>query len=469
MVEEFASAGIEGPSQSTFPEARSRPSAAELEQLGDEIAVYTAYETAVVYQQLVRLREFDRWEGWSGGFATCGHWLSWRTGLDRGAARERVRVARALEQLPRLGESLRTGALSYSKVRALTRIATPANEQSLHEFALQSTAAQLERLVRAWRTVDRQEEAQQERVRHAARSLTLCPLDDGSYELRGRLEPEAALVLQRALEAAAWELYRDGQPNRESPVTARRADALALVAECALQSGRLSGRPTLPSQPSTPDPAEVAVNHPDHRMVVLHVDGDVLEAEAGTGDAVLDDGTRVSAETARRFSCDASRVGMTHAPDGSIIAVGRRTRTVGSALRRKLDHRDGGCRFPGCRSRFCDAHHIEHWADGGETSLDNLVLLCRMHHRAVHEDGFTVEMAPEGPRFETPDGRPLPEAPASPRLPPDPIGVLRASWDADGVRFSPESGRSGWTGERFDVDYAIAVLWQRADPMEAAS
>ena len=83
---------------------------------------------------------------------------------------------------------------------------------------------------------------------------------------------------------------------------------------------------------------------------------------------------------------------MTHGSDGSVLDVGRKTRTVPPAIRRALDHRGGGCRFPGCGLRFCDAHHIKHWADGGETRLDQLVLLCRRHHRAVHEEGFRVEM-----------------------------------------------------------------------------
>jgi hypothetical protein len=127
-------------------------------------------------------------------------------------------------------------------------------------------------------------------------------------------------------------------------------------------------------------------------QVVLHVDSDTLAADgSGLGRSELEDGTRVSAETSRRLSCDASVVPIRHSVDGSVLDVGRRTRTIPPSLRRALEARDQGCRFPGCGLRFTDAHHVKHWADGGETALDNLVLLCSHHHRLVHEDGWSVE------------------------------------------------------------------------------
>ena len=96
----------------------------------------------------------------------------------------------------------------------------------------------------------------------------------------------------------------------------------------------------------------------------------------------------VSAETSRRVSCDASLVTMRQSIDGAVLDIGRKTRTIPPSIRRALFARDRTCRFPGCTSRRCDAHHVEHWIDGGATSLDNLMLLCRRHHRAVHEGGF---------------------------------------------------------------------------------
>lgn len=121
----------------------------------------------------------------------------------------------------------------------------------------------------------------------------------------------------------------------------------------------------------------------------------------------LEDGTRISAETSRRLSCDAGVVKVVRGPDGDVLNVGRRTRTVPPALRRALEVRDRGCRFPGCGLRFTDAHHVEHWAHGGETKLENLILLCRFHHRLVHEEGWRVEFwgKRRRPAFIDPRGR----------------------------------------------------------------
>ena len=423
----------------------------ELARLEEEIAELAAYLDAAVHRLLTRLREFDRREGWGGGFASCAHWLSWRVGLDLGAAREKVRVARALERLPALDEALRTGLVSYSKVRALTRIATPETEASLLEFALNGSAAQVERLVRAWRKVDHNEEARAEQERHASRYLTLQPDGDGMYELRGRLDPEVAMALKRALESASWDLYRSpggAADETEATPAQRRADAIGLVAERAHHGAA--------GEASTP----TASAGPDHRLVVIHVDEDALAGAGSGGDAVLEDGTRVSAETSRRLACDAARVRMTHAADGTVGAVGRKTRAVPPALRRALDQRDGGCRFPGCGSRFCDAHHVRHWADGGESRLDNLVLLCRRHHRAVHEDGFRLEMDDGLPSFRRPDGTPLPESPERDRLDVDPVEILRDRYAAAPAGPAPLCG-----GGRLDLDWAIAALWRPRTPV----
>ena len=166
------------------PAARTSVPFADLERLGDEIAELAAHIDAATYRLLVLIREFDQREGWGVGFKTCAHWLNWRTGIAMGPAREKVRVARALEHLPLLSERMRSGELSYSKARALTRVATPENEQELVDFAHAGTASHVERLVRAWRRVDRMEEESQERERHRTRSLSIFPDEDGMYVLR---------------------------------------------------------------------------------------------------------------------------------------------------------------------------------------------------------------------------------------------------------------------------------------------
>src|SRR5881227_4239589 len=144
---------------------------AELERLGDEIAELSAHLDAATARLLELIREFDARAGWNTGFRSCAEWLSWRVGLDRGAARERVRVARALGTLPRLARALARGELSYSKIRALTRVATPETEERLLAFAKAGTAAHVERLVRGWRRVDRNAENQETALRHRNRSL----------------------------------------------------------------------------------------------------------------------------------------------------------------------------------------------------------------------------------------------------------------------------------------------------------
>ena len=174
---------------------------AELERLGDRIAELSARIQAATYELLVLIRQFDERNGWS-SCASCAHWLSWRTGLAPGAAREHVRVARALGNLARLSDAMRRGVVSYSKVRAVTRVATPETEQVLLDVALCGTAAHVEQIVRGWRRVDRTAEAAEDRRRHETRSLRAWVDDDGMVVVRGRLTPEVGAVLRRALEAA---------------------------------------------------------------------------------------------------------------------------------------------------------------------------------------------------------------------------------------------------------------------------
>lgn len=430
---------------------------ASTEALADQIAELSAYMHAAEHRLLELILEFDVREGWGdAGFRSCAQWLSWRTGVAPGAARERVRVARALASLPEISQAMRRGQLSYSKVRAVSRVATPDNERELLEFALAGTAAHVERLIRGWRRVDRLEAAEEERHRHAQRFLEFRTEEDGSVRIEGKLDPEVAAVLRRALDAAAEALLRrpgTGERNGEAggeaalpSATQRRADALGLLAEQGLASG-------------FPDSAPGS--RADRFQVVVHIEAEELPDKAPSGGAVLDGHLDVPAGTFRRLSCDSSKVQMTHGADGGTLSVGRRTRTVPPAIRRALRHRDGGCRFPGCGNRFADAHHIRHWADGGETRLDNLVLLCRYHHRAVHEGGFTVTCQADGSvRFTDSMRRPLETAPMLPKVPTSWSATRRERWP--GVHttgdMTPWSCASRWAGESWDLDLALQGL-----------
>ena len=203
----------------------------------------------------------------------------------------------------------------------------------------------------------------------------------------------------------------------------------------------------------------------DRYQVVVHVEADGLGGNAEAGQLALEDGIGVSAEMSRRVACDASTVVMSHARDGTVLDVGRKTRTIPPAIRRALTSRDRRCRFPGCDACHCDAHHVRHWADGGTTRLDNLLLVCRRHHRAVHEEGFTVELNDGEARFFWPDGRPLPDVPPAPTWAGTALATTDAHLRTAGVRIDPDTATPDWLGERLDLHWAITVLHPAtADP-----
>jgi hypothetical protein len=446
---------IESPRDDRIASERER----DVVQLGDAIAELAARLHAATYELLVLLREFDAGRGWNSGWFSCAHWLHWRTGIDLGAAREKVRVARALATLPHIGAAMQRGTLSYAKVRALTRIATSDNERQLADLALAGTAAQVERLVRAWRRVDHVEAQLTER-RHQDRSVTMYVDDDGMVIIRARLTPEIGAVVQRALEAAGDRLFQESAHaaagsgiSEEVTPPQRRADALGRLAECALAGDLDRG--------TAGDRFQVVL-HVDATAVGLAHGSEVTESDQGQALVELNDGaSHVSAETARRFGCDAALVVIRHAADGSVLDVGRKSRTIPTTIRRALMARDARCQFPGCTARRCDAHHIRHWANGGSTSLDNLTLLCRRHHRAVHEEGFSAARGNDGAVvFYRPDGTRIEPAPAMPRWRndrTDPLAVVQSVGVLPGA-----TGRHRYTpyvdDASFDVGWALDVL-----------
>jgi hypothetical protein len=260
---------------------------AELDRLGDEIAELSAHLDAATARLLALIREFDARGGWNTGFRSCAEWLGWRVGLDIGAARERVRVARTLGTLPLLAEALANGMLSYAKVRALTRVATPETEARLVAVGRAGTAAHVERIVRGWRQVDRRAEARKAARQHEGRGLQVYEDDDGMVVVRGRLTAEAGALLRRALEAGREALYQKARrepsaeaavPDAQPPTVAQQqADALVLVAESALHHALDPGAPG------------------ERYQVVVHVDASVLADPAQPGESVLADGAHVSA------------------------------------------------------------------------------------------------------------------------------------------------------------------------------
>ena len=449
----------------------------ELYFLGEECATAYIEADTLHYQAMKLLAEFHRRGGWQEtGFGSTAEWLTWRISITRGAARERLRTALALEQLPETSQAMRTGEVSFTKVRALTRVATPDNEATLLDLARACSAANLERVVRAWRTLDRGSEVRAEQIRHRSRRFSAYADDDGMVVIRGRLDPEVGALLMRAVEAASDALYRDearrgkaqgvepgSNETRAEPASGtsvdetkpeqRRADAVGLIAERALAAGFGEGKKGKKGSEGKEDKV-ISGSRAERYQVMLHVDAGTLKEEGEPGQSELEDGTRVSAETSRRISCDSGLVMIGHAQDGQVVGAGRRKRTVAPSVRRALEARDRGCRFPGCGLRFTDAHHVQHWADGGESSLRNLVLLCRRHHRAVHEGGVRVCIDVKGHVvFFTPKGKTLlgvpprpavPTGPTKPAAPPPPrpqktLSPSSSSAEEPGIKRKPES------------------------------
>ena len=373
----------------------STEQATPLEDLEREICELSAHIAAAMCRFLILLAEWDQRGGWCDwGCRSCAQWLSWRCSITPGAARERMRVARRLVELPLVREAFAAGELSYSKVRAVTRVATPKTEEQLVVLARHATGAQLEKLVRSYRGVL---SATLDAARDSfdARRLSWHWEDDGSFTFRGRLTADEGALLVRAIDAAR---VRAPAYVDEPTADERDADALVAVARAALQH------------------SEGARSAGDPCQLVVHVDAETLASDEVQVRSELADGPSLAPETVRRLGCDAALVRIVER-DGQPLSVGRRTRTVPPALGRALRSRDRGCRFPGCtHQRFLHAHHIKHWARGGETSIDNLVTLCSYHHRLVHESGFGVERAgPQGVCFRRPDGRIVPAVGASGR------------------------------------------------------
>ena len=376
----------------------------EIDLLAERIADTAAAMDAACHRLLTDLRRFDDEQGWARhGALSAAHFLNWRCGISLGAAREKVRVAHALANLALIDAALAQGHVSYSKVRALTRVATPENEALLLEIAGHTTASQLERTCRL--LVQMQPPAPATDT-PPARWVRVRDTADGMVHLEARLRPEEAERVLRACDLSAE----------------ARPDGLVAIADAALRG----------DQPDRP-PVEVLVE---------------IDAATLTGRTAE---SGVPAETARRLLCDAGVVPVLCDDAGAPLSVGRRMRSVPAALRRALLLRDGGCRFPGCTNRrHVDGHHIRHWAHGGETSLENTMLLCSLHHTAVHEGGFRVEGTGASARFFAPDGIELTAASTRPATSggarPLPLSAPHPTWH-------------GWDGDPVDWDaVATAIL-----------
>ena len=429
--------------------------------LGEEIAGMSAHIDSATHRMLESIRRFDQGGGWhEQGAASCAHWLAWRLGLDSSTAREKVRVARALGSLPAIDDAFRRAALSYSKVRALTRVATPQNEAALLEMALVATGAQLERLCRRYRTAAATLEGEQWESEKApeARSVRRRELAGGMVRLELVLAPdEAELVLraiQRAREVEAAQgdgAEQTDQGEAQEAPAAESADGSAeapwpSAADGALRVAEsfLAGHP-------------VSGSGGERFQVMVHLDQEALAAD-GRWAATLEDGTAVSAEALRRVACDCALLAA--GGNGENLNIGRRSRSIPPALRRALMVRDGGCAFPGCRHiHFLHGHHIEHWLHGGQTRLDNVLLLCTHHHALVHEGGWSISRSADRAfLFHAPGGAVLAPNPRPPQPVQDIAGWMREWAEQNNLDLGPDVNMPQWDGSRPDYKLAVSCL-----------
>lgn len=444
-------------------------SKSSIAELGREITQLASHIHAATCRWLALIAEFDAREGWADwGCRSCAEWVSWRCGVAPVAAREHVRVARRLAELPLVRAAFAEGRLSYSKVRALTRVEEVEREQDLLELASHATAAQLERLVRAYRGVVAVERAAHDG--HADRWLTWDYDDDGSVRLRGRLPAEEGALVIAALEAAREQARTEATTTRASAEAQASGEASGAGESAAGEAGVVDASAEAPRLTAAEARADALVamaetllatgpaarHGGDRHQVVVHVDAATLRGRTRGDRCELDSGAPLAAETARRLACDAAVVPLIERA-GQPLSVGRKTRSIPPALRRALASRDRGCRFPGCTAdRFVDAHHIQHWAHGGATSLENLVQLCRHHHRLLHEGGYAVGEDEGRLTFRRPDGRRVVACPRPPRGHPDRLGTPRA--------IPPDACRSLSEGQRMDLDMAVDALLTFAPP-----
>ncbi len=389
-----------------------------IEELADAIEQMHGIHAAAHQRMLDFVADYDERKGWyADGSTSMASWLSYRFGLPLPQAREWVRVARALKALPIVRQAFSEGRLGFELVALITTVATRQDEGELLERIQKLSSAQARGLVRGMRPISTTDANKA----HFRRSLWMFwDENERMLRLRGRIPDADGLLVQKALERIAEKIPPNEDTGLYERYEQRCADALVELTSTTM--------------------AEEADAH--RATVVVHVNVDTLAEGEGTGQ--LEDAPAIAAETVRRLACDAITEISLDTPDGKPLGIGRKSRQVPAWLYRQLRKRDQGCRFPGCgRTRWVNAHHMDHWAKGGSTDHDNLIILCRRHHRLVHEGGWRLEGKPDQElRFIRPSGGVLKTGPppVRPEIK-DRLPVLfgeepLTDWDAGGAKVS---------------------------------
>ena len=428
------------------------PPEGRLDELDDdaltaEVASLAA-QLAAGEARLVELAaEADRRGLWGGKWEarSLAEWLSWLTGMAPGSSRDHALVAARLEELPETHAALARGVISFDQVRLIASAEAPDHEAKLAHLAQQTTAGQLQRVVRAYRRVTALGETTGANAAHGRRYLDYYFLED-CFELHGRLTTEDGAVVAKALDRAKDKLFRASPTEARVPAESQpawdsagqlRADALRDLAESWLADHKSSSRA-------------------NSYEVVVHVEADALGHDASGARCEIEGAGAIAPETARRLTCDSALVGLVES-NGEPLSIGRRSRRVSHGLRRALEARDRSCRFPGCANiARLDSHHILHWTKDGLTELPNLALLCKRHHRLVHEGGYTMSPARDGAWIFT---RPTGDVVELPTRPSASHTELTRGNESEGRSAGREPYAPEGAGEGLDVDYVTWALF----------
>jgi hypothetical protein len=446
--------------------------------LESELLGLAGHIAAAEARFLQLLAEFDDRGGWAGdGIRSCAHWLSWRAGMNLRTAVEHLRVAHALQKLPKISEAFAAGRVSYSKVRAITRIAgsdtatltllaaeiaagesawrgtavadPETAERVLLNLALSGTASHVETVVRA---VRRRHTPPEDTA--ARRSLSWNWDEDGSLVVRGRFTPDAGAALIAAIEALLPAPTPTAHPV---PAPPDDLDERALEQEPGPAADRVAARRadallTLINRDTGGEDGGLVVER-GNAQVILHLD-------ATTGTARLQDGPEIPKATAERLACDARVQALLNDRKNNRLYLGRNRRLATPAQIAALTVRDGdGCQFPGCtHTRHLHAHHVAHWLYGGRTDVDNLVLVCSFHHQLIHDHGYLIRWLAGRWAFSRPDGSPIPTvwAPLTGNTESLIEMHTRARLRIDRTTLTPD-----WYGDRLDPEPILDALLPR--------
>ncbi|MCG8370964.1 MAG: HNH endonuclease [Proteobacteria bacterium] len=398
------------------------PDLIAIDELEHNILTHCMRINVATYQLLLMIREFDERCGFlKWGLESAAEWLAWRCDFSTTTALEKVRVARALKDLPLVSDRFSSGELSYSKVRALTRVATSSNEQELVDFALQHSTAFVARRCQELRLGDVSSHSVAETA-FASRSLRLRrDARRGMLAVTIELPLEAGELIEKALDKARDDECLEHPDILDTTWSKRQADAFVTMVKSFLAGGVCEG------------------SAPDTYLVNVHVDQSALKGDPGRSSLPI--------ETVRRLCCDGPAVTIVENGKGQPIHIGRKSRVLTEAIKRIVRARDNDCcRFPGCRNRrFLHFHHVDHWANGGESCPGNILMLCTRHHSLVHEGGFRIEKDfNDAWYFIRPDGVAVPE-----------IGYRTQDMvDADTgeLRFDPPRGGLLHIAEKFALE-----------------